>query len=245
MSGRRPALEVDGLWKTYLWRTPRVAAPGAGGRAAWQERHALQDLSFVVEEGSVVALVGANGAGKTTLLRVLARIVDPSRGTARITGRVASLLEVGTGFHPELTGRENLFLNAAVHGLERREVRARFAEIVAFADVGAAIDEPLKRWSTGMSLRLAFAVAAHLDPDVLLLDELLAVADARFRERCVDAVKGAGRAGRTVVLASHDPTLVSALATHALHLEGGRLVAAGPAARVLARYASGTGPASG
>jgi lipopolysaccharide transport system ATP-binding protein len=208
------------------------------GRGDEEELWALRDVAFSIPAGSAVGVIGRNGAGKSTLLKILSRITPPTTGELRLRGRVGSLLEVGTGFHPELTGRENLFLNAAVHGLRRREVRARLAEIVAFADVGGAIDEPLKRWSAGMSLRLAFAVAAHLDPDVLLLDELLAVADARFRERCVGVVKDAGRAGRTVLLASHDPALVSALATHALHLDGGRLVAAGPVDRVLARYAS-------
>jgi lipopolysaccharide transport system ATP-binding protein len=205
-------------------------------RRAERDFWALQDISFSVEPGELVALIGHNGAGKTTLLRVLSRISPPTTGWARLRGRVGSLLDVGTGFHPELTGRENVYLYGAVLGMRRWEVRERFDKIVEFAEVERFIDTPLKRYSSGMYLRLGFAVAAHLEPEILFVDEVLAVGDLAFQRRCVDRMAEIARGGATLIFVSHNISLVSSVCTRALLLERGRLIDDGPTLSVLERY---------
>lgn len=204
--------------------------------ASPDEFWALRDVSFTADGGEVLALIGHNGAGKTTLLRILSRISPPTEGVVRLRGRVGSLLDVGTGFHPELTGRENVYLYGAVLGMERSEVRRRFDDIVAFAEVERFIDTPLKRYSSGMYLRLGFAVAAHLEPEILFVDEILAVGDLAFQQRCVARMTEIARGGATVIFVSHNLSLVSATCTRAVLLERGRLIDDGPVFSVLDRY---------
>ena len=172
---------------------------------------ALKDVSFEIKQGEVVAIIGRNGAGKSTLLKILSRITEPTEGTVRINARVASLLEVGTGFHPELTGRENVFLNGAILGMRRAEIRKKFDEIVAFAEVEKFLDTPVKRYSSGMYVRLAFAVAAHLEPEVLIVDEVLAVGDAEFQKKCLGNMGEVAKGGRTVLFVSHNMAAVTRL----------------------------------
>jgi len=210
-------------------------------RPHYEEIWALRDVLFEVPEGGVLGVIGRNGAGKSTLLKILTRITTPTEGRAVIRGHVGSLLEVGTGFHPELTGRENVFLNGSVLGMKRREIATKFSEIVEFAGVEAFIDTPVKRYSSGMSVRLAFAVAAHLEPDVLLVDEVLAVGDAEFQRRCLGRMEDLSQSGRTVLFVSHQMQAVSQLCERAIHLEKGRLVAEGPAGEVVARYLQSVG----
>ena len=205
-------------------------------RPAPREVLSLDDVTLQVPAGQAVAVIGANGAGKTTLLRILARITEPTLGVSRTRGRVAALLEVGAGFHPELTGRENAYLAGALYGLRRREVSDRLDEIVAFAGVAPLLDTPVKRYSSGQYLRLAFAVAAHLEPDILLIDEVLAVGDAEFQQRCLGALRAAGDGGRTVVFVSHDLDAVSHLCSRVVWLHEGRVRADGPAAETIAAY---------
>jgi lipopolysaccharide transport system ATP-binding protein len=195
-----------------------------GGKSAEPDNDtiwALRDVSFEVRDGEVVGVIGRNGAGKTTLLRVLSRITEPSEGRAQIRGRVGSLLEVGTGFHPELTGRENILLSGAIMGMRRAEIRRKFDEIVAFAEVDRFVDTPVKRYSSGMYVRLAFAVAAHLEPEILLVDEVLAVGDAAFRKKCLAKMGDVAREGRTVLFVSHSMGAVSNLCGRGLVLERG------------------------
>jgi lipopolysaccharide transport system ATP-binding protein len=184
---------------------------------------ALQDISLEVEPGEVVGIIGRNGAGKSTLLKILSRITEPTTGRAILQGQVGSLLEVGTGFHPELSGRENIFLNGSVLGMKRREIHARFDEIVAFADVEAFIDEPIKHYSTGMQVRLAFAVAAHLQPDILLIDEVLAVGDLAFQKKCLGKMGDIAQEGRTIIFVSHNLGAVRSLCQRGLLIDDGRL----------------------
>ena len=206
---------------------------------------ALRDVSFELVHGDVVGIVGRNGAGKTTLLRILSRITRPTEGTAVLRGRVGTLLEVGTGFHPELTGRENVFLSAAILGLPRSEIVRRFDEIVAFSGVEQFIDTPVKRYSSGMQVRLGFAVAAHLEPEILFVDEVLAVGDARFQAKCLGRIEELGSSGRTVMFVSHNLQAVLRLCPKAILLEQGRLVASGPTHEVIRSYlASDQGPTS-
>jgi lipopolysaccharide transport system ATP-binding protein len=197
---------------------------------------ALRDVSFELPRGEVLGIVGGNGAGKTTLLKILSRITEPTEGRAWILGRVASLLEVGTGFHPELSGRENIYLNGAILGMRRHEIERRFDEIVEFADVTAFLDTPVKRYSAGMRVRLAFSVAAHLEPEILVVDEVLAVGDAAFQRRCLDRMGDVTRQGRTVLFVSHDMNAVSSLCTRAVLLEGGRIAMAGEPDDVVQRH---------
>lgn len=200
---------------------------------------ALRDVSFEVERGEVVGLIGRNGAGKSTLLKVLTRITEPSRGRATIRGRTASLLEVGTGFHPELSGRENIFLNGAILGMRRAEVRAKFDEIVAFAEVERFLDTPVKRYSSGMYVRLAFAVAAHLTPEIVFVDEVLAVGDAAFQKKCLGKLGAvSAEEGKTVLFVSHNMASIRELCSRCLLMEGGRLTASGPTSQLVARYAA-------
>src|SRR2546429_2070053 len=183
---------------------------------------ALKDVSFDVHQGEVLGVIGRNGAGKSTLLKVLSRITEPSEGEARIKGRVSSLLEVGTGFHPELTGRENIFLNGAILGMKHVEIKAKFDEIVAFSEVEKFLDTPVKRYSSGMYVRLAFAVAAHLEPEVLIVDEVLAVGDAAFQKKCLGKMGDVVKHGRTVLFVSHNMDAVAGLCSHVLLVEKGR-----------------------
>jgi lipopolysaccharide transport system ATP-binding protein len=197
---------------------------------------ALRDVSLTVNDGEVVGLIGHNGAGKTTLLKILSQITEPTTGWAEVTGRVGSLLEVGTGFHPELTGRENIFLNGAILGMRREEIRRRFDEIVAFAEIERFLDTPVKRYSSGMSVRLAFAVAAHLEPQILLVDEVLAVGDAAFQRKSLGKMGEAAAEGRTVVLVSHNLAIIQALCERGVLLERGRVVADASVTEAVDRY---------
>jgi lipopolysaccharide transport system ATP-binding protein len=204
-----------------------------------EEFWALKDVSFDVKRGDVLGIVGRNGAGKSTLLKILSRITEPTEGRVRIKGRVASLLEVGTGFHPELTGRENIFLNGAILGMTTSEIRAKFDEIVAFAEVEKFLDTPVKRYSSGMYVRLAFAVAAHLEPEILIIDEVLAVGDAEFQKKCLRRMSDVARGGRTVLFVSHNMAAVERLCNRAILLAQGRCVAEGATAAVVNEYLSG------
>ncbi len=206
--------------------------PRPGDSAIW----ALRDVTFGVRRGEVVGIVGRNGAGKSTLLKILSRITEPTAGGADIHGRVASLLEVGTGFHPELTGRENLYLNAAILGMRRAEIERKFDEIVGFAGVAPFIDTPVKHYSSGMQVRLAFAVAAHLEPEILIVDEVLAVGDVEFQRKCLGKMKAVAGSGRTVLFVSHNMPAVRALCTRAILLDAGRVVLDGSTEDVVARY---------
>lgn len=197
---------------------------------------ALRDVSFDVERGEIVGVVGHNGAGKSTLLSILARITEPTTGSATIRGRVSSLLEIGTGFHPELSGRDNVYLNAAILGMTRRETAERFDEIVEFSEIRDYIDAPVKRYSSGMVVRLGFAVAAHLDPDVLLLDEVLSVGDVPFQRKCLARMDELTKAGRTILFVSHDPPSVERLCTRALFVDNGQVVYDGEVAEAIDRY---------
>lgn len=197
---------------------------------------ALKDVSFEVKHGEVLGIIGRNGAGKSTLLRILSRITEPTEGRVELNGRVASLLEVGTGFHPELTGRENIYLNGSILGMTRAEIKSKFSEIVAFAEVEKFLDTPVKRFSSGMHVRLAFAVAAHLEPEILIVDEVLAVGDAEFQTRCLGKMSEVAAGGRTVLFVSHNMTAVQALCGSAVLLEGGKLLGRGPVEEVLRQY---------
>lgn len=202
-----------------------------------EEFWALKDVSFEVEAGDRVGIIGRNGAGKSTLLKILSRITEPSRGRVRITGRVASLLEVGTGFHPELTGRENIFLNGAILGMRKGEIKRKFDEIVGFAEVEKFLDTPIKRYSSGMYVRLAFAVAAHLEPDILIVDEVLAVGDAQFQKKCMRKLDDASRLdGRTVLFVSHNMAAISNLCQKGLVLDAGELRFRGTASEAILHY---------
>jgi lipopolysaccharide transport system ATP-binding protein len=197
---------------------------------------AIRDLSFSVERGDVVGVIGRNGSGKTTLLKVLSRITEPTEGAARLRGRVGSLLEVGTGFHPELTGRENVFMSGAVLGMRRAEIVRKFDEIVDFAGIDKFLDTPVKRYSSGMQVRLGFAVAAHLEPEILFVDEVLAVGDADFQKKCLGKMSELGEGGRTILFVSHSMPAVMRLCARAILLDGGRLIATGPTSEVIRAY---------
>jgi homopolymeric O-antigen transport system ATP-binding protein len=220
-----------GQTKNVLW-----GHPIAGGKTD-EEIWALRDASFSVNSGEVVGIIGRNGAGKSTLLKILSHITEPSVGRVAISGRVASLLEVGTGFHPELTGRENIFLNGAILGMTRAEIRKRFDEIVAFAEIERFLDTPVKRYSSGMYVRLAFAVAAHLEPDILIVDEVLAVGDAQFQKKCLGKMEEVASAqGRTILFVSHQMGMITSLCQRAILIEGGQVIFDGGAAETVAKY---------
>ena len=197
---------------------------------------ALHDLNFSINKGEVVGLVGANGSGKSTLLKILSRITEPSKGQVRVRGKVASLLEVGTGFHPELTGRENIYINGAILGMTRREVSTKFDEIVDFAGVSDFIDTPIKRYSSGMSVRLGFAVAAHLDPDILIVDEVLAVGDLRFQNRCIQQMRKIAHSGKTVLFVSHQMQTVESLCESTFLLGEGKIIDFGKTDKIISKY---------
>ena len=210
-----------------------------------EEYWALKDVSFEVKEGEVLGVIGKNGAGKSTLLKILSRITEPTAGRITLRGRVASLLEVGTGFHPELTGRENIFLNGAILGMNRAEIRTKFDEIVAFAEVERFLDTPVKRYSSGMYVRLAFAVAAHLEPEILVVDEVLAVGDAEFQKKCLGKMDDVSRReGRTVLFVSHNMAAITQLANRALLLENGLVAADEGVSSVISAYLSKKGTVS-
>jgi lipopolysaccharide transport system ATP-binding protein len=201
-----------------------------------EEVWALKDVSFEIQQGELVGIIGRNGAGKSTLLKILSRITEPSTGRVTIKGRVASLLEVGTGFHPELTGRENIYLNGAILGMTRQEIKRKFDEIVAFAEVEQYLDTPVKHYSSGMHMRLAFAVAAHLEPETLLVDEVLAVGDAEFQKKCFKKMQEVGRGGRTILFVSHNMSAVRNICNRALILDCGCLIENGEINKVIDKY---------
>ncbi|HYY92951.1 MAG TPA: ABC transporter ATP-binding protein [Pyrinomonadaceae bacterium] len=246
-------IKVEGLSKQYQlgalqesYTTLREALGGAlraplrrlrrGGAASGETLWALKDVTFRVAPGEVVGLIGRNGAGKSTLLKILSRITEPSAGRVELYGRVGSLLEVGTGFHPELTGRENIFLNGAILGMGRAEIRNRFDEIVAFSELEKFIDTPVKRYSSGMYVRLAFAVAAYLEPDILVVDEVLAVGDLAFQKRCLGKMQDVTRQGRTVIFVSHNVAAIKTLCSRALLLKSGRVTCDGGVDEVVDTY---------
>ncbi len=256
-----PAIEVHGLGKKYhigavktaryntlrdslvsavggpLRRARKLLSGQATGAAELDEEiWALKDVSFDVEQGEVVGIIGRNGAGKSTLLKVLSRITEPSAGYARIQGRMGTLLEVGTGFHPELTGRENVFLNGAILGMHRPEIERNFDEIVEFSEIEKFIDTPVKHYSTGMSLRLAFSVAAHLEPEILLIDEVLAVGDVSFQRKCIGKMNDVAKEGRTILFVSHNMAAVNRLCERVLWIDEGGLRCSGDTGDVIREY---------
>jgi len=217
-----------------LWRRLR-----GGGRFEKEEFWALRDINFTVQPGEVIGIIGRNGAGKSTLLKCLSRITEPTRGRIGLRGRVASILEVGTGFHPELSGRENIYLNGSISGMTRAEIRRKFDEIVAFAEVEKFLDTPVKRYSSGMYVRLAFAVAAHLDPEILIIDEVLAVGDIQFQEKCLGKMQDVSRGqGRTVLFVSHNLGYVRQLCPRSILLDHGHITADGETTEVLKVFSS-------
>jgi len=249
-----PVIEIESISKRYLigkklaygsLREEIALALSAPFRRRKKDRSlddgddmlwALKDVSFDVHEGEVVGIIGKNGAGKSTLLKILSRITDPTEGRITMHGRMASLLEVGTGFHPELTGRENIFLNGALLGMSNVEIRKKFDEIVAFSEIEKFLDTPVKRYSSGMYVRLAFAVAAHLEPEILIVDEVLAVGDAAFQQKCLGKMGDVAKGGRTILFVSHNMAAVRKLCTRAVLLEGGRVAASGDVEDVTEQY---------
>ena len=248
-----PAIRVDNLSKDYvISHRPRhhdslrdvlghilnseIRWKLTNGRPTKEIFHALKGISLEINRGDVVGLIGRNGSGKSTLLKILSRITKPTSGRACIHGRLASLLEVGTGFHPELTGRENIYLSGAIHGMRKCEIDRRLDEIIAFSGNEQFIDTPVKRYSSGMYVRLGFAVAAHLDPDILLVDEVLAVGDAQFQQKCLNKMQDVSKAGRTVLFVSHSMASVTRLCPRAILLEAGNVLADGPSHQVVNTY---------
>ena len=218
----------------------RVFAPAnQNGFQRSEEFWALKEVSFDIKQGDRVGIIGRNGAGKSTLLKVLSRIVAPTKGKITINGRVASLLEVGTGFHPELSGRENIFLNGSILGMSKSEIQKKFDEIVAFSEVEKFLDTPVKRYSSGMYVRLAFAVSAHLEPEILIVDEVLAVGDAEFQKKCLGKMKDVSGEGRTVLFVSHNMAAISSLCLNTIVMRNGRLVEMGPTDKIINTYLHG------
>ena len=236
----RHALE-DSIQRFYRRCLGRPVPPKSPYKDFW----ALKEVSFEVTRGECVGIIGRNGAGKSTLLKILSRITDPTEGEVRITGRVASLLEVGTGFHPELTGRENIFLNGAILGMKRTEIRKKFDEIVAFSEVENFLDTPVKYYSSGMYVRLAFGVAAHLEPEILIVDEVLAVGDAGFQKKCLNKMGEVGREGRTVLVVSHNMSVVANLCQRTVLMKSGQIHAHGPTHEIIGHYLATEGTATG
>src|SRR5258705_63145 len=238
---------TDGLYAPLKWartildgRRKTVEENGNSQSAIRNFIWSLDDVSFEVKRGEVVGIIGRNGAGKSTLLKILSRITKPTKGHAQIHGRVGSLLEVGTGFHPELTGRENIYLNAAILGMRKAEVERKFDEIVAFAEVEKFIDTPVKRYSSGMYVRLAFAVAAHMETEVLLVDEVLAVGDAQFQKKCFEKMREIGKGGRTILFVSHNMSAMRNICELGLELEAGLVCTQGEINSVVDSYLSRT-----
>ena len=256
----QPAIKVEGLWKEYTVGAAqqhngtfyellahaltepfnRLRKPGHQKKTS-EQFWALRDVNIEIQQGEVLGVVGSNGAGKSTLLKILSRITAPTRGRIALRGRIASLLEVGTGFHPELSGRENIYLNATILGMDHQEISRKFDAIVAFSGVEKFLDTPVKRYSSGMYVRLAFAVAAHIDADILLIDEVLAVGDADFQKRCLSMMGDVARQGRTILFVSHNLTALRNLCTTGLLLKGGQPEVYGQIGDVLNRYASHRG----
>jgi|KBSSwiStaDraftv2_1062776.scaffolds.fasta_scaffold30095_3 homopolymeric O-antigen transport system ATP-binding protein len=253
----KPIIKVEGLGKQYrvgsrlqqfatlrdsisaAVRKPLAALrPNGHSETFW----ALRDVDFEVAPGEVIGVIGRNGAGKSTLLKILSRITEPTTGRVELYGRVASLLEVGTGFHPELTGRENVFLNGAVLGMRKAEIDRKFEEIVAFAEIERFIDTPVKHYSSGMYVRLAFAVAAHLEPEILIIDEVLAVGDAQFQKRCLGKMNEVARSGRTVLFVSHNMRAVAQLCGHCIWIDGGQVMSRGLSNEVVVDYLASSQP---
>src|SRR5687768_11413160 len=223
LGARRASYETLRERLTETLRSPFNGRFRANGSSQAEWMWALREVSFEVMQGEVVGIIGRNGAGKSTLLKILSRITEPTRGRVELYGRVGSLLEVGTGFHPELSGRENIYLNGAILGMSRREIGRKFDEIVSFAEVEKFLDNPVKHYSTGMYMRLAFAVAAHLEPDILIVDEVLAVGDAAFQKKCLSKMGAAAMEGRTVLFVSHNLAAVRALCSRIILIEHGRI----------------------
>ncbi|MBI5849143.1 MAG: ABC transporter ATP-binding protein [Nitrospirae bacterium] len=223
---------ISGALVAPLRRLQRIGKPNTQPETIW----ALKDVSFEIKRGEVVGIIGRNGAGKSTLLKILSRVTEPTEGCADIYGRVGSLLEVGTGFHPELTGRENIYLNGAILGMKRADIVRKFDEIVAFAEIEKFVDTPVKHYSSGMYLRLAFAVAAHLEPEILLVDEVLAVGDAAFQKKCLGKMGEVAREGRTVLFVSHNMAAIEALCPITFLVDHGTIVASGATAAVITKY---------
>ena len=251
------AIRIQGLSKQYVIGLPeerasslpeallrtitapfRALRPAAAAEKAKSEFWALNDVTFDVPRGEVIGIIGRNGAGKSTLLKILSRITEPTHGEIELHGKVASLLEVGTGFHPELTGRENIYLNGAMLGMRRTETERKFDEIVSFSEIERFLDTPVKRYSSGMYTRLAFAVAAHLEPEILVVDEVLAVGDAAFQKKCLGKMGEVAQNGRTVVFVSHNMGAVKSLCQRVAWLQGGRLVEVGSPSEVIGKYLS-------
>ncbi|MEL6110856.1 MAG: ABC transporter ATP-binding protein [Planctomycetota bacterium] len=243
LSSRQSYHRFSELITSYARRASRVATAWSSAstrrsnaRSEKRQFWALQDIDFEIRQGDVVGIIGRNGAGKSTLLKVLSRITTPTTGRFGIRGRVGSLLEVGTGFHPELTGRENIFLSGSVLGMSRAEIRRKLDEIIDFAGVEQFVDTPVKRYSSGMQVRLGFAVAAHLEPEILIVDEVLAVGDAEFQKKCLGKMEGVAGSGRTILFVSHNMGAVGTLCTTAMELRSGKLVSHGDCASVIAQY---------
>jgi len=240
----KPILEINNIWKSYKiggqkerYLSLRDKLMNPFKSTPKEEFWALKDISFTVEQGESVGIIGRNGAGKSTLLKILSRITPPTKGFIKARGRVASLLEVGTGFHPELTGRENIYLNGSILGLKRQEIKARYDEIVAFAGVEKFLNTPLKRYSSGMELRLAFAVAAFLDADLLILDEILAVGDQDFQNKCLAKMDNITQATeRSIILISHNMDAIRRVCSKSLLLEKGKVKAIGPTEEIISLY---------
>jgi lipopolysaccharide transport system ATP-binding protein len=225
-----------GAPRTFQQAIAQVFTSARRGTEFW----ALRDVSFTITPGESVGLVGHNGAGKSTLLRMICGLGRPTSGSVRLDGRVAALLDIGAGFHPNLTGRENLYVSAVVAGLRRSEVDARYRSIVEFSEIEAFIDQPLRTYSSGMQMRLAFSVATHVDPDVLIVDEALAVGDSNFQQKCFERIEGFRKAGKTLLLVSHDPAMLGRFCQRALWMDHGKLHADGPADLILSQYANRT-----
>lgn len=261
-------IQVDTLWKEYRlgvishhtlakdlqsrWARMRgkedpnlpLTVNSGSNEAHGDERFwALQDVSFEVKQGEILGIIGRNGAGKSTLLKILSQVTTPTKGEVRYKGRIASLLEVGTGFHPELTGRENIFLNGAILGMNKAEIKRKLDEIIAFAEVERFIDTPVKRYSSGMYVRLAFAVAAHLEPEILIVDEVLAVGDAQFQKKCLGKMEDVSvREGRTVLFVSHNFNMINLICNNAILLEEGKICSIGPPSNIISAYYNNSSP---
>lgn len=258
-----PIVRVEGLSKQYrigtreaayatlreslmeVFRSPFERLRPRNGKVSHQTIWALKDVCFEVEQGEALGIIGRNGAGKSTLLKVLSRITEPTTGRAELYGRVASLLEVGTGFHPELTGRENIYLNGAILGMKKAEIDRKFDEIVAFSELERFLDTPVKRYSSGMYMRLAFAVASHLEPEILVVDEVLAVGDAAFQKKCLGKMNAAATEGRTVLFVSHNMVAIQTLCRRVICLDEGKIVGNGPPEAVVSAYLASAGGDTG
>jgi lipopolysaccharide transport system ATP-binding protein len=249
----KPIIRIRNLSKRYYLTRPRGTTPtmrealvesvkspfqrlANGGGAGRETLWALRDVSFDVRPGEVIGIIGRNGAGKSTLLKILSRVTKPTRGEVDLYGRVGSLLSVGTGFHPNLSGRENIFLNGTILGMSRAEIKRKFDEIVAFSEVEQFLETPVKHYSSGMYVRLAFAIAAHLEPEILLLDEVIAVGDAAFQKKCIEKIREIPRKGHTVFFVSHNLETIRDLCQRVLYIHSGQLHEDGDAGRVVAKY---------